>query len=72
MPSKLTDFTPLFCDEVGSGIVSQFDKDDVESVGLVKFDFLGLRTLTIDWALKTINEKREQENLEPIELLTNE
>ncbi len=39
--------------------VTQFDKDDVESVGLVKFDFLGLRTLTIiHWALKNINKKR--------------
>jgi hypothetical protein len=39
--------------------VSQFDKDDVEAIGLVKFDFLGLRTLTIiDWALKAINQRR--------------
>jgi DNA polymerase-3 subunit alpha len=55
-PSKLTDFTPLYCEEDASNLVSQFDKDDVEAVGLVKFDFLGLRTLTIvDWAVKTIN-----------------
>jgi DNA polymerase-3 subunit alpha len=55
-PSKLTDFTPLYCEQGGGALVSQFDKDDVEAVGLVKFDFLGLRTLTIiDWALKTIN-----------------
>jgi len=60
-PSKLTDFSPLYCDEAGGGLVTQFDKDDVEHVGLVKFDFLGLRTLTIiDWALKVINTKREQ------------
>ena len=58
-PSKLTDFTPLFCEAGGGSIVTQFDKDDVESIGLVKFDFLGLRTLTIiDWALKTINRQR--------------
>ncbi|MFK8019500.1 MAG: DNA polymerase III subunit alpha [Pseudomonadales bacterium] len=57
-PTKLTDFSPLYCDETGSGLVTQFDKDDVESVGLVKFDFLGLRTLTIiDWALKLIDRK---------------
>lgn len=54
-PSNLTDFTPVYCEEGGGGQVSQFDKNDVEDVGLVKFDFLGLRTLTIiDWALKTI------------------
>ena len=55
-PSKLTDFTPLYCEQDGQGLVTQLDKDDVESIGLVKFDFLGLRTLTIiDCALKTIN-----------------
>lgn len=55
-PSKLTDFAPLYCDESGDGLVTQFDKDDVEEAGLVKFDFLGLRTLTIiDWAVKMIN-----------------
>jgi DNA polymerase-3 subunit alpha len=58
-PSQLTDFTPLYCEQGGEALVSQFDKDDVEAVGLVKFDFLGLRTLTIiDWALKTINAGR--------------
>ena len=55
-PSKLTDFAPLYCDESGEGLVTQFDKNDVEEAGLVKFDFLGLRTLTIiDWAVKMIN-----------------
>lgn len=57
-PTKLTDFTPLYCDEAGQGLVTQFDKDDVETAGLVKFDFLGLRTLTIiDWAVKMINHR---------------
>lgn len=57
-PTKLTDFTPLYCDQDGNNLVTQFDKDDVEAVGLVKFDFLGLRTLTIiDWALQDINAK---------------
>jgi DNA polymerase-3 subunit alpha len=53
-PGKLTDFCPLYsADEAESSVVSQFDKDDVESVGLVKFDFLGLRNLTtIQWALE--------------------
>jgi len=46
-PTQLTDFTAVFCEENSTQKVSQFDKDDVESVGLVKFDFLGLRTLTI-------------------------
>ncbi|QIB66699.1 DNA polymerase III subunit alpha [Kineobactrum salinum] len=58
-PSKLTDFSPLYCDETGSGLVTQYDKGDVEDAGLVKFDFLGLRTLTIiDWAVKMINQVR--------------
>ena len=46
-PSRLTDFTPLYCEQGSASVVTQFDKDDVEAVGLVKFDFLGLRTLTI-------------------------
>ncbi len=59
-PTKLTDFTPLYCDDEGNNLVTQFDKDDVEAVGLVKFDFLGLRTLTIiDWALQTINKQKQ-------------
>ncbi len=70
-PSALTDFTPLFCEAGGGGMVTQFDKDDVESVGLVKFDFLGLRTLTIiDWALKTIDQLRQEAGQEPLDLET--
>ena len=54
-PSKLTDFVPVYQPEGEDSPVTQFDKDDVESAGLVKFDFLGLRTLTIiDWALDII------------------
>ncbi len=54
-PGKLTDFCPLYMQAGSDGIVSQFDKDDVEAVGLVKFDFLGLTTLTIlDWALRYV------------------
>jgi len=64
-PSNLTDFTPVYCEEGGGSQVSQFDKNDVEDIGLVKFDFLGLRTLTIiDWALKTI----ARNNAEPVEI----
>ena len=59
-PTKLTDFAPLYCDEDGKGLVTQYDKNDVESAGLVKFDFLGLRTLTIiDWAMNMINAPRK-------------
>ncbi len=57
-PSDLTDFMPLFCEAGAEGRVTQLDKDDVETMGLVKFDFLGLRTLTIlDWAVKTLHER---------------
>ncbi|MBD8527210.1 DNA polymerase III subunit alpha [Pseudomarimonas arenosa] len=59
-PKPLTEFCPLFAEEGGKNPVTQFDKDDVEAVGLVKFDFLGLRTLTIiDWAVKAINKRRD-------------
>jgi len=55
-PTVLTDFTPLYCEQDSTDLISQFDKGDVEAVGLVKFDFLGLRTLTIiKWAVETIN-----------------
>ncbi len=65
-PTVLTDFTPLYCEQDSPDIMTQFDKGDVEAVGLVKFDFLGLRTLTIiKWALETINRFAEQ----PIEIL---
>jgi DNA polymerase-3 subunit alpha len=50
-PGRLTDFCPLYAAEGTANVVSQLDKDDVEAVGLVKFDFLGLTTLTVlDWA----------------------
>ena len=59
-PTKLTDFSPLYCEEGSSALVTQYDKDDIEAAGLVKFDFLGLRTLTIiDWALKNIEYNRD-------------
>ena len=58
-PTKITDFCPLYCDEKGNNPVTQFDKNDIEYVGLVKFDFLGLRTLTIiHHAVDMINSKR--------------
>ena len=66
-PSVLTDFTPLYCEEGSTTPVTQFDKDDVEAAGLVKFDFLGLRTLTIiDWAVRDINAKRAASGEAPL------
>jgi DNA polymerase-3 subunit alpha len=59
-PGKLTDFTPLYSAEGSTAMVSQYDKDDVEKVGLVKFDFLGLTTLTIlDWAVRYVHRLGE-------------
>lgn len=60
-PNRITDFSAIYCDEEGHR-VSQFDKDDVEAVGLVKFDFLGLRNLTvINAAVENINRRRQKE-----------
>ncbi|AUG00612.1 DNA polymerase III subunit alpha [Pseudomonas sp. 09C 129] len=68
-PTKLTDFSPIYCDEAGDGLVTQFDKDDVEAAGLVKFDFLGLRTLTIiKWAMETINREQVKKNLPDVNI----
>jgi len=66
-PSKLSDFTPVHYD--GESVASQYDKDDVETAGLVKFDFLGLKNLTvIDKAVKKINKRREMEGSEPLDI----
>ena len=69
-PTKITDYSAIYCDEEGHP-VSQFDKDDVEAVGLVKFDFLGLRNLTvINAAVKNINARRAKEQQPPLDLET--
>ncbi len=69
-PTPLTDFAPLYCEAGGGGVVTQYDKDDVEAVGLVKFDFLGLRTLTIiDWAVKAINVRRAKTGEAPLDIV---
>lgn len=69
-PTKLTDFAPTSCDEEGGGLVTQFDKDDVEQAGLVKFDFLGLRTLTIiKWAMETIHRIQKRDGAADEELV---
>ncbi|HKE46707.1 MAG TPA: DNA polymerase III subunit alpha, partial [Rhodanobacteraceae bacterium] len=68
-PSVLTDFAPLYCEEGSTSVVTQFDKDDVEAAGLVKFDFLGLRTLTIiDWAVASINRIRASQGEPPLDI----
>ena len=68
-PTTITDFAPLYCDAEGNNPVTQFDKNDVETAGLVKFDFLGLRTLTIiDWALALINPRLIEQGKEPVNI----
>ncbi len=68
-PTEISAFSPIYCGPDGEGIISQFDKYDVESVGLVKFDFLGLRTLTIiDMALKNANHILEENNFALLDL----
>src|SRR4029077_18200350 len=60
-PGKLTYFCPLYAAEGTTNVISQLDKDDVEAVGLVKFDFLGLTTLTIlDWAERYVRRLGEE------------
>ena len=68
-PSEINDFSPLYLDEATNTLATQFDMKDIESVGLQKFDFLGLRTLTIiKDALDLINSKREKLSLDSINL----
>ncbi|EKM22690.1 DNA polymerase III subunit alpha [Vibrio sp. B172a] len=68
-PTTITDFAPIYADSEGHFPVTQFDKNDVETAGLVKFDFLGLRTLTIiDWALGLINPRLEREGKAPVRI----
>lgn len=68
-PKPLSDYMPLYCEEGSQATVTQFDMGDVESIGLVKFDFLGLRTLTIiDWALRDVNRLKKQNNEKEINI----
>ncbi|MEZ9059498.1 DNA polymerase III subunit alpha [Vibrio pelagius] len=68
-PTTITDFAPIYADAEGNFPVTQFDKNDVETAGLVKFDFLGLRTLTIiDWALGLVNPRLEREGKDPVRI----
>jgi DNA polymerase-3 subunit alpha len=66
-PGPLTDFMPLYCEQGSAQTVTQFDMGDVETIGLVKFDFLGLRNLTIiDKALRTVNAARAAAGEQPV------
>jgi len=68
-PGSLADFSPIYFDSDTSSVLTQFDKDDVEKIGLVKFDFLGLRTLTIiDKAIKSINDDLASKNEDPLDI----
>jgi DNA polymerase-3 subunit alpha len=68
-PGSIADFCPTYFDPQSDSLMTQFDKDDVETIGLVKFDFLGLRTLTvIDRAVKTINESLSKKNETALDL----
>ncbi|PJG84271.1 DNA polymerase III subunit alpha [Conservatibacter flavescens] len=70
-PTKITDFSPLYCDSEGLHPVTHFDKNDVEYAGLVKFDFLGLRTLTIiKWALDMINARLSKDGKPLVDINT--
>ncbi len=68
-PRPLTNYMPLYCEQGSESPVSQFDMGDVEAIGLVKFDLLGLRTLTIiDWAIRDINLIRNREGKSSIDI----
>ena len=68
-PAPIAEFSPLYWEPGMTQAVTQFDKDDLESIGLVKFDFLGLRTLTvIDWATRLVNETRQKRGESPMDL----
>jgi len=73
-PKALTEYTPTFCEPGGAGLRTQFDMKDLETVGLVKFDFLGLRTLTIiQAAVDQINARRgEGPKLDMLQLPLND
>ena len=63
-PGSISDFCPVYVDRQSDSVMTQYDKDDVEKIGLVKFDFLGLRTLTvIDRAVKSINKEKKGKEL---------
>ena len=67
-PKPLTEYAPLYLDSHLNQSVTQLDKDDLESIGLIKFDFLGVRTLTIlDAAVKMVNRHKAASRQEPLD-----
>jgi DNA polymerase-3 subunit alpha len=70
---KITDFCPVYCADSTDSVVSQLDKDDVEKIGLVKFDFLGLRTLTIlDWTVRYIRQRVSESGINKDSIISEE
>lgn len=70
-PTKISDFVPVFCDSKGNNQITQFDKNDIEYIGLVKFDFLGLKTLTMIYScIEKINIKKKKLNMPEISINT--
>ena len=70
-PKPLIEYMPLYTEKDSASTVTQFDMGDVEAIGLVKFDFLGLRTLTIiEWALQNINKRYRSEGRDVIDIAT--
>lgn len=68
-PEPIAEFSPLYWEPGMTQPVTQFDKDDLEAIGLVKFDFLGLRTLTVlNWATALVNESRGKDGKTPVDL----
>ena len=68
-PGNISDYSPIYYDPNSKSSMTQFDKDDAEKIGLIKFDFLGLRTLTvIDKALKSINKMLAEKNMEQLSI----
>jgi len=68
-PKPLTQYMPLYAEQGSTSTVTQFDMGDVEAIGLVKFDFLGLRTLTIiEWAVQNVNKKLRDNNEPEIDI----
>ncbi|MEC8148400.1 MAG: DNA polymerase III subunit alpha [Pseudomonadota bacterium] len=70
-PEPLVNYMPLYSDKDTDGMLTQFDMGDVEAIGLVKFDLLGLRTLTIvDWAVDSIKSMGKGRDLNDINRIT--
>lgn len=68
-PTPLTDYTPLYKNPTDGSIMTQFDMGAIEKIGLLKFDFLGLKTLTIiEKSLHYIRDNGKDFSLQEISL----